>query len=164
MWTCGSRTLPGDFGRSLMSLHGSIPLFARPRASLPAALPLLLAACACSGGGQGQTSAGGAPPGIPVKVQVAQSSSVKETTEYVATLKSRDSAVVMPEVEGQITQIYVHSGDHVSAGTPLMQIDPRKQEATCQQPGTDARGARSQRRSGATAVRRAPAASTKPES
>jgi len=37
---------------------------------------------------------------------------------------------VMPEVEGQITQIYVHSGDRVSAGTPLVQIDPRKQEAT----------------------------------
>jgi RND family efflux transporter MFP subunit len=36
----------------------------------------------------------------------------------------------MPEVEGRITQIYVHSGDRVAAGAPLMQIDPRKQEAT----------------------------------
>ena len=114
-----------------MSLHGSIPLFAGQRASLAAALLLLLAASACNGGGQGQTSAGGgAPPGIPVKVQIAQAVPVNETTEYVATLKSRDSAVVMPEVEGQITQIYVHSGDRVAAGSPLMQIDPRKQEAT----------------------------------
>jgi len=63
-------------------------------------------------------------------VQTAQSAPVNETTEYVATLKSRDSAVIMPEVEGRITQIYVHSGDRVSAGTPLMQIDSRKQEAT----------------------------------
>lgn len=55
---------------------------------------------------------------------------VNQTTEYVATLKSRDSAVIMPEVEGRITQIYVHSGDHVAAGAPLMQIDPSKQEAT----------------------------------
>ena len=113
-----------------MSLHGSISPLARQRASLPVTFVLLFATYACSGGGQGQTPAGGAPPGIPVKVQVAQSASVNETTEYVATLKSRDSAVVMPEVEGQITQIYVHSGDHVSAGAPLMQIDPRKQEAT----------------------------------
>jgi len=45
-------------------------------------------------------------------------------------LKSRDSAVVMPQVEGQITQIFVHSGDHVSSGRPLMEIDPRKQQAT----------------------------------
>ncbi len=68
--------------------------------------------------------------GTSFKVQTAQSAPVNETTEYVATLKSRDSAVIMPEVEGRITQIYVHSGDRVSAGTPLMQIDSRKQEAT----------------------------------
>ena len=36
----------------------------------------------------------------------------------------------MPQVEGQITAIYVHSGSRVSAGTPLMQIDPAKQQAT----------------------------------
>jgi RND family efflux transporter MFP subunit len=116
-----------------MSLHGGISLLAGERASLPAMLLLLVTTYACTGGGQGQTPAegpGGGAPGIPVKVQVAQSTPVNETTEYVATLKSRDSAVVMPEVEGQITQIYVHSGDHVSPGSALMQIDPRKQEAT----------------------------------
>ena len=116
-----------------MSLPGGISLLAGERASLAASLLLLASTCACTGGGQGQTPAGGpggGGPGIPVKVQVAQSAPVNETTEYVATLKSRDSAVVMPEVEGQITQIYVHSGDHVSFGIALMQIDPRKQEAT----------------------------------
>jgi len=115
-----------------MSLHRGISLLAGERASLAATLLLLVNTSACSGGGQGQASAGGpgAPPGIPVKVQVAQALPVDETTEYVATLKSRDSAVVMPEVEGQITQIYVHSGDRVSGGAALMQIDPRKQEAT----------------------------------
>jgi len=67
---------------------------------------------------------------MPVKVQTARSVAVNDTTEYVATLKSRDSAVIMPQVEGQITQIYVHSGDRVSPGAPLMQIDPAKQQAT----------------------------------
>ena len=115
-----------------MSLHGTMSSSAGQRASLAATLALSLVGAACNGGGQGQTApgGGGAPPGIPVKVRVAQASPINETTEYVATLKSRDSAVVMPEVEGQITQIYVHSGDHVAAGAPLMQIDPRKQEAT----------------------------------
>jgi RND family efflux transporter MFP subunit len=116
-----------------MSLQRTMSSSAGQRALLAATLVLLLIASACTGGGQGQTAGGmpgGAGPGIPVKVQVAQSSPINETTEYVATLKSRDSAVVMPEVEGQITQIYVHSGDHVAAGAPLMQIDPRKQEAT----------------------------------
>src|SRR5438552_5050220 len=70
------------------------------------------------------------PPAMPVKVQTARSVAVNDTTEYVATLKSRDSAVIMPQVEGQITQIYVHSGDRVSSGRPLMEIDPRKQQAT----------------------------------
>ena len=67
---------------------------------------------------------------MPVKVQTARSVAVNDTTEYVATLKSRDSAVIMPQVEGQITQIYVHSGQHVGADARLIQIDPSKQQAT----------------------------------
>ena len=75
-------------------------------------------------------SAPAGPAGIPVKVLTAQLLPVKDTTEYVATLKSRDTAVIMPQVEGQITDIFVHSGARVSTGTPLMQIDPAKQQAT----------------------------------
>ena len=55
---------------------------------------------------------------------------VSDSTEYVATVKSRDSAVIMPQVEGQVTQIFVHSGDKVEAGKALMEIDPLKQQAT----------------------------------
>ena len=76
-----------------------------------------------------QTGAAQGPPSIPVKVQVTQTVPVNDTSEYVATLKSRDSAVIMPQVEGQITQIYVRSGDHVTPGAPLMQIDPAHQQA-----------------------------------
>ncbi len=67
---------------------------------------------------------------MPVKVMEAKAVPVNDTSEYVATLKSRDSAVIMPQVEGQITQIFVHSGDRVSAGAALMEIDPLKQQAT----------------------------------
>jgi len=70
------------------------------------------------------------PPPIPVKIEEAHAVPVSDSTEYVATLKSRDSAIIMPQVEGQITATYVHSGDHVSRGTSLMEIDPTKQEAT----------------------------------
>jgi RND family efflux transporter MFP subunit len=38
--------------------------------------------------------------------------------------------VLQPQVEGQVTHIFVRSGDHVNAGTPILEIDPRKQEAT----------------------------------
>jgi RND family efflux transporter MFP subunit len=94
-----------------------------------AALLALAALVACSGGSvKGAVPQG--PAGIPVKVETAQLVPVKDTTEYVATLKSRDSAVIMPQVEGQITAIFVRSGARVASGTPLMQIDPLKQQAT----------------------------------
>jgi RND family efflux transporter MFP subunit len=67
---------------------------------------------------------------MPVQVQVAQSERIPDTTEYLSVLKSRQSAVINPQVEGQITKIFVKSGDEVNAGTPLLQIDPLKQEAT----------------------------------
>jgi RND family efflux transporter MFP subunit len=96
---------------------------------LAATLALVAFSLACSGGSVRGAQPQG-PAGIPVKVETAQLLSVKDTSEYVSTLKSRDSAVIMPQVEGQITDILVHSGTRVSAGTPLMQIDPAKQQAT----------------------------------
>ena len=82
--------------------------------------------------GCGKTSAdhvGGAPPAMPVQVRVAQMETIPETTEYLSILKSRRSATINPQVEGYITKISVKSGDRVTTGTPLLQIDPLKQEA-----------------------------------
>ena len=46
---------------------------------------------------------------------------------------------MQPQVDGNLTRIYVHSGDTVKAGQVLMQIDPLKQVATVQQQqGTEA--------------------------
>lgn len=89
------------------------------------AFALTLTAC----GNKGAAKAAG-PHAMPVKVKTAELQKVDDTSEYVATLKSRDSAVVMPQVEGIITQIFVRSGDHVADGARLMQIDPAKQQAT----------------------------------
>ena len=65
-----------------------------------------------------------------VKVVVAQPRTVEDASEYVATIKSRSSATLQPQVEGQITRIFVKSGDRVEAGAPILQIDPLKQSAT----------------------------------
>jgi len=67
---------------------------------------------------------------MPVKVMEARAIAINDSTDYVATVKSRDSAVIMPQVEGQITQIFVHSGDRVQAGAALVEIDRLKQQAT----------------------------------
>src|ERR1039458_2750144 len=87
------------------------------------------ATLACSGNAAQNAQANG-PAGMPVKVQEARAIPVNDASEYVATLKSRDSAVIMPQVEGQVTKIFVHSGEAVGAGAPLMEIDPLKQQAT----------------------------------
>jgi RND family efflux transporter MFP subunit len=70
------------------------------------------------------------PPAMPVKVLEAKAVPVSDATEYIATLKSRDSAVIMPQVEGLVTHILVHSGERVEAGAALVDIDPLKQQAT----------------------------------
>jgi len=100
------------------------------RAVMPGLLGCALAA-ALAGCGE-KTSAGGpaAPQAMPVQVQVVQAVRIPDTTEYLSTLKSRSAAAINPQVEGQIVKIFVKSGDHVTPGEPLLQIDPLKQEAT----------------------------------
>ncbi|MGE5207468.1 MAG: efflux RND transporter periplasmic adaptor subunit [Chlamydiota bacterium] len=71
-----------------------------------------------------------APPPAQVKVMTAELRTVQDSSEYVATIKSRNSATIQPQVEGQITKIYVRSGERVRAGAPLLEIDPLKQRAT----------------------------------
>jgi multidrug efflux pump subunit AcrA (membrane-fusion protein) len=66
------------------------------------------------------------------------SAPVPQSDEYVATIKSRRSATLNPQVDGNLTQILVHSGDRVVRGQVLMVIDPAKQEATvASQVGTE---------------------------
>src|SRR5215469_1187411 len=74
-----------------------------------------------------------APRALPVKVETVDLSPVPRTDEYVATIKSRRSATIQPQVDATLTKILVKSGDHVRAGQVLMMIDPLKQQATVDQ-------------------------------
>lgn len=94
-----------------------------------AVLVLLLVVAACSHDPKA-AGPGAGMQGMPVKVQTAQEQMVPDYTEYISTLRSRGSAILQPEVEGQIVKIFVRSGQHVKAGDPLLLIDPRRQEAT----------------------------------
>jgi RND family efflux transporter MFP subunit len=95
-----------------------------------------VAAVAVGSAGCGKTSAGGDAAGagamqaMPVQVQVAKSQKIPDSTEYLSLLKSRNSSIINPQVEGYITKIFVKSGDRVKPGEPLLQIDPLKQQAT----------------------------------
>lgn len=118
----------GEVVRNTMTLPRRIRHSKLPRFALTV-LALLVPAIftSCSGKPQGPK---GPPPAMAVKVTTITSQPVTDSSDYVATLKSRNSASISPQVEGTITQIYVHSGERVNTGSPLMQIDPIKQEAT----------------------------------
>jgi multidrug efflux pump subunit AcrA (membrane-fusion protein) len=103
---------------------------------------LLLAAFAAAGCNQKTAAdppAGGTAPAMSVQVQIAQAVRIPETTEYLSILKSRHSAAINPQVEGQITKIFVKSGDRVTAGTPLLQIKSRSSaQKSCTRQGSSA--------------------------
>ena len=75
-------------------------------------------------------AAGGAPPPTPVQTVTINDSPVPRSDEYTATIKSRRSATMTPQIDGNITDILVKSGDHVKAGQVLIEVDPQKQRAT----------------------------------
>jgi RND family efflux transporter MFP subunit len=93
------------------------------------ALYVAVAATACN---RSTGQAAGGPPQMPptaVALALATVTAIEDTTEYVATLRSLHSTTVQPQIDGQIVQIYVKSGDRVRQGAPLMQIDPLRQQA-----------------------------------
>lgn len=68
--------------------------------------------------------------GLPVQTVSVSLSPVPQTSEYVATIKSRRSATLQPQVDGRLTEIRVQSGDRVKAGQEMMSIDPLHQKAS----------------------------------
>jgi RND family efflux transporter MFP subunit len=103
--------------------------FRPPQAILLAVMAGALLAGGCEKGAAGPATGAAMGP-MPVQVQIVRSEKIAETSEYLSILKSRHSAAINPQVEGQIFKIFVKSGDRVTAGTQILQIDPRKQEAT----------------------------------
>jgi RND family efflux transporter MFP subunit len=91
-------------------------------------IAMLLTGCGAKSSAGGPDT--GAPPAMPVQVYVAEPHAIANSTEYLAILKSRHSATINPQVEGQVTKIFVKSGDRIKAGEALLQIDPMRQEAT----------------------------------
>jgi RND family efflux transporter MFP subunit len=91
----------------------------------------VVAAAATTACNRGQQTPAGPPqmPPTPVKIEVARVAPIEDTTEYIATVKSLRSTAIQPQIDGQITQIFVKSGDRVRQGAPMMQIDQRRQQA-----------------------------------
>jgi RND family efflux transporter MFP subunit len=84
----------------------------------------------CGGSQAAQPGRPAGPPPLPVQIEKVRSVPLRDSSEYVATLRSRRSVQVQPQVAGYVTAIYVSSGDRVRARQALMQIDPSRQRAT----------------------------------
>src|SRR5438552_15781501 len=93
-----------------------------------AGIACLAVLAGCSRASQSPASAPVFPPAV-VKLEAARPAPIEDTTEYVAVLKSLHSTAVQPQIDGQITEVFVKSGDRVSQGQRVVQIDPRRQEA-----------------------------------
>jgi RND family efflux transporter MFP subunit len=81
------------------------------------------------GGAHGPGSGNGPPMAMPVEAVTLAAKPVERTTEYIATVKSRRSTTIQPQVEGFITRITARSGQRVARGTVLMEIDSGRQQA-----------------------------------
>lgn len=100
----------------------SHPTLSPSRLALAASIALA-AACGAA------PAARPAPGPTPVGVLILTLHPVTISSEYVGVLRSRRSSEVRPQVDGIITQIFVKSGDRVAPGRPLLQIDPRREQA-----------------------------------
>lgn len=122
-----------------------MPNFHRPLAVAACCLPILLSVSACRGnpGAPPPAQAGGSPPAASVEIVTLQPKPIDEVSELIATIQSRGSVTVQPEVDGIVSELFVKSGDRVAQGAPIAQIRPEKQQATVQSAeasrvGTDA--------------------------
>ena len=89
-----------------------------------------LAATGCQQKAAAPPAGGAGGQGLPVQISTVDLKPVPQSSEYVATIKSRRSTAISPQVSGILTDILVHSGDRVKAGQIMMQIDPRQQQST----------------------------------
>ena len=113
------KNIPYPYARTS---HDSRPAWAL---LLALGMPIALAAC----GGADSMAGPPAFPPMPVQLETVHATPIEDATEYVGALKSLRSTLIQPQVDGQITRIFVKSGDRVRAGAPLVQIDARRQEA-----------------------------------
>lgn len=85
-------------------------------------------------GGADQSGGAAGPPGgqmppMPVSIVTLEQKPIEQATEYVAAVKSRQSATIQPQVEGFLTRIAVRSGQQVARGAVLFEIDAAPEQA-----------------------------------
>ena len=106
------------------------PSFCRTRSVIASAVVVVAVVSAACGRATGPAPGAGGPPPTAVKISTLSPTPIDDASEFIATLRSLRSTTIQPDVEGLITQIFVKSGQRVSVGAPLVQINPAKQQAS----------------------------------
>src|SRR3954469_24560065 len=106
-----------------------------------AVLTLSLNLAGCNRGAGAPAGGAAAFPPANVTVLALQPKPVERSSEFIATLRSLRSSTIQPEVAGSVTRIFVKAGDRVRTGTPLVQIDPERQQAAVQSTQANRSGA-----------------------
>ncbi|MBR8837447.1 MAG: efflux RND transporter periplasmic adaptor subunit [Stigonema ocellatum SAG 48.90 = DSM 106950] len=84
------------------------------------------------------------PPPASVKLATVQAGTIEDSSEFIASLESRQSVKLQPRIQGQVTQIFVRPGTDVPVGAAILQIDPKQQQASVNSLSAAAEGAKSQ--------------------
>lgn len=66
-------------------------------------------------------------PGVRVKISPLQVGMVQESSDFVATIESQYSAEIQSQIAGQVSQIFIKSGEQVEEGAAILQVDSRPQ-------------------------------------
>jgi RND family efflux transporter MFP subunit len=98
------------------------------RTVVPAGALCLAVLAGCNRGAEAPAGPPSFPPAA-VKLEIAKPAPIEHTSEYIAVLKSLRSTAVQPQIDGQVTEIFVKSGDRVGQGQRLVQIDSSRQQA-----------------------------------
>lgn len=86
-----------------------------------------------------KTKQKGPPPPKEVGVLTLQPAEVRETSEYLGTLLSRQTVDLRPQVGGYVRKIHVRPGDEVKSGQVLIEVDQRQESAALESAQAQAR-------------------------
>ncbi|MEM9213623.1 MAG: efflux RND transporter periplasmic adaptor subunit [Cyanobacteria bacterium P01_F01_bin.150] len=66
---------------------------------------------------------------VPVDILALETSTLEDRSSFIGTLDAQQGVVLKPEMDGQIVNIFVDSGDTVSVGDPILRLSPDRSQA-----------------------------------